>query len=118
MPAADFVVDDARRAREEGADFAADVPEDAKSGTRHNMLSAALLDAERFPLITSERRRRQAAGRRGSGDLVATVTISVAGHESTLVVPFTLDDLDPSQLSATRIVRCCASRTWASRRSA
>ena len=52
VPAAGFVVDDAQARREEGADFAAEVPDDAKSGTLHNMLSAALLDADEFPMIT------------------------------------------------------------------
>src|SRR5260370_36411404 len=52
VPVADFVVDDARARSEEGQDFSAEVPEEAKSGTRRNMLGAALLDAERFPVIT------------------------------------------------------------------
>src|ERR1700732_112912 len=38
LPAAGFVVDDTEARREEGADFQGDIPDDAKSGTLHNML--------------------------------------------------------------------------------
>src|SRR5258708_328789 len=48
----DFVVDDAQSRSEEGGDFPADIPEDAKAGTRRNMLSNALLNAPQFPDIT------------------------------------------------------------------
>jgi hypothetical protein len=96
VPVADFVVDDARARSEEGQDFSADVPEEAKSGTRRNMLSAAVLDAERFPVITlTSVGINQAA----EGNLTATLTIGVAGHESTLAVPFTLE-ISPDRISA------------------
>ena len=100
VPVAGFVVDDAQARREEGADFAADVPDSAKSGTLHNMLSAALLNADEFPVIAI----RSVAGsvaRGGSGDgaLTATVAVSVAGHESTVDVPLTLH-VDARRLSA------------------
>lgn len=49
MPVESFEVDLAALRREEGADFPPDVPESAKQGTRKNMLSAALLEAERYP---------------------------------------------------------------------
>jgi polyisoprenoid-binding protein YceI len=35
-----------------GAEFAAPVPQDARAGTRHNMLRTEVLDAADFPLIT------------------------------------------------------------------
>jgi hypothetical protein len=38
VPAAAFVVDDAQARSEEGADFPGEIPDDAKSGTRRNML--------------------------------------------------------------------------------
>jgi hypothetical protein len=88
VPVADFVVDDARARSEEGQDFSAEVPEEAKSGTRRNMLSAALLDAERFPIIALTSLGITQAP---EGNLVATLTIGVAGRESTLVVPFMLE---------------------------
>ncbi len=87
VPVADFVVDDAQMRSAEGADFSEDVAEDAKAGTRHNMLSAALLDGDHFPAITitSASVTRTAAG------VAATLSIDVAGHGSSLVVPFTFD---------------------------
>ena len=100
-PAADFAVDDARARAEEGPDFAADVPEEAKSGTLHNMLGTAVLDAAEFPAITVKSVAR--LGRTDAaapGDFIATVTVGIAGHESSIDVPFTLQN-DPRRLSAT-----------------
>jgi hypothetical protein len=96
VPVADFIVDDARARLEEGQDFSAEVPEDAKSGTRRNMLSAALLDAERFPIITLT---SVGITQAPEGNLVATLTIGVAGHESTLAVPFTVE-ISPERITA------------------
>jgi hypothetical protein len=99
LPAAGFVVDDTEARREEGADFEGDIPDDAKSGTLHNMLSAALLDADEFPMITVNS-VAVAAAQDGSGASSAAVAISVAGHESTIDVQFTLQ-LDSRRVSAT-----------------
>lgn len=49
MPVTSLDVDPADLRKEEGPDFAAEVPDSARQGTRKNMLSPALLDAERFP---------------------------------------------------------------------
>jgi len=87
VPAKGFVVDDALARREEGADFTADVPDDAKSGTLEHMLSAAVLDAGDFPEISLT----GIAGAPSAHPLVVSVTVRVAGHESTLEVPFTFD---------------------------
>jgi hypothetical protein len=86
VPVESFVVDDADARREEGVDFTGDIPEDAKAGTRHNMLSAAQLNAAEFPEIS-------VAGATLSGTfgaLNAYLTISVAGHEASVTVPFSL----------------------------
>ncbi len=40
------------RDSEEGGDFPGDIPEDAKAGTRRNMLSSAVLNAAEYPDIT------------------------------------------------------------------
>ena len=96
VPAKGFVVDPLPARREEGADFAADVPEDAKSGTLDHMLSAAVLDAGEFPEITVS----GMAGAPGAHPMMVTVTVRVAGHESTIETPFTLD-IDTGSLSAT-----------------
>jgi hypothetical protein len=95
VPAKGFVVDDRQARSEEGADFAADVPDDAKSGTLEHMLSAAVLDAGEFPEISVT----GIAGAPGAHPTVVAVTVRVAGHESTLEVPFTLD-IDSGSLSA------------------
>jgi hypothetical protein len=96
VPVADFVVDDARARSEEGEEFSAEVPEEAKSGTRRNMLSAAVLDAERFPVITLT---SIGITQVSEGNLTATLAIGVAGHESTLTAPFTLTS-SPDRISA------------------
>jgi len=95
VPAKGFVVDYAQARREEGADFAADVPDDAKSGTLEHMLSAAVLDAGEFPEISVT----GVVGPPGAHPMVAAVTVRVAGHESTMEVPFTLE-IDSGSLSA------------------
>ena len=101
VPVAGFVVDDAQARREEGADFAGDVPDDAKSGTLHNMLSAALLNADDFPAIAVRSVAKPGArAASGAGALTATVAISVAGNETTVDVPLTLH-VDSRRLSAT-----------------
>ena len=89
VPAAGFVVDEAQARSEEGADFAAAVSDDAKSGTLRNMLGTALLDADEFPTIIV---KGAAAVPRGApqADVTVAVAISVAGHESTINVPLTL----------------------------
>ena len=107
VPAAAFVVDDAQARSEEGPDFAAAVPDDAKSGTLHNMLSTSLLDADEFPMITIKSIAIASAGAPGTprsdlqdaGAVTFTVAISVAGHESRLDVPVTLHR-DSDNLSA------------------
>jgi hypothetical protein len=101
VPVAAFVVDDPQARREEGADFAGDIPDDAKSGTLHNMLSAPVLDADEFPVITVKSVAASGAqDGSGAGALTATVAIGVAGHESNVDVPLTLH-VDSDRLSAT-----------------
>jgi polyisoprenoid-binding protein YceI len=52
VPVAQLTVDEAELRAAQGADFAADVPDSAREGTRHHMLGAAVLDAEHYPRIT------------------------------------------------------------------
>lgn len=101
VPVAAFVVDDAQARREEGADFVAEVPEDAKSGTLRNMLSAAVLDGDEFPMITlNSVAVSDSDYTSGAATFLASVAISIAGHESKIDVPFTLES-DSRHLSAT-----------------
>jgi polyisoprenoid-binding protein YceI len=87
IPVADFIMDDAALRREEGPDFADVVPEDAKAGTVRNMLSAGLLNAAQFPAIMV----RSVAIKGTDAAREATLSVNVAGHESTLVAPFTVE---------------------------
>ena len=81
-----FVIDDAQSRQEEGGDFPGDIPEDAKAGTRRNMLSNAVLNAAEYPDITVK-----SASLTGTlNDLIADVEISAAGHTSRVTVPLTL----------------------------
>ncbi|GAC1676636.1 MAG: hypothetical protein NVS9B2_27280 [Steroidobacteraceae bacterium] len=98
VPAAGFVVDDAQARREEGPDFAGDIPEEAKSGTLNNLRGTAVLDADEFPSIAVHG-VAVSGSEDASGRLVASVAFSVAGHESNIDVPFTVAS-DSHQLSA------------------
>jgi len=83
---ADFVVDAPAARAQEGADFAEQVSDDARAGTRRNMLGAALLSAERFALIGIQSTAVQGVGVRGDGVQihggapVATFRITLAGR--------------------------------------
>ena len=86
VPADGFVIDDAQARHEEGSDFPGDIPEDAKAGTRRNMLSSAVLNAGEYPEITV--RSLSLTGTLGA--INADLEISAAGHNSQISVPLTL----------------------------
>jgi polyisoprenoid-binding protein YceI len=86
-PVAAFVIDDPKRRMEEGADFAEDVTDEARSGTAHNMLGVAVLNAADFPTLTI----RSVSVAATAGSYEARVALEIAGHASTLVVPFMLE---------------------------
>lgn len=89
---AGLTVDDpALRAAEHSRDFPPDGSSSARAGTRHNMLSAALLNAAVYPDISlrSEGLRQAADGK--SGDVVAQVLVRVAGQSRPLAVPLHYD---------------------------
>jgi polyisoprenoid-binding protein YceI len=86
MRADAFVVDESQARREEGEDFPGDIPEDAKAGTRRNMLSDAVLNAAEFPQITVK-----SVSLSGTLDaLNADLDISAAGHSARISVPLGL----------------------------
>jgi hypothetical protein len=86
MRADGFVIDDAQSRQEEGVDFPGEIPEDAKAGTRRNMLSGAVLNAAEFPDITVKSTSLSGTLNEMSADL----EISAAGHTSKISVPLTL----------------------------
>jgi hypothetical protein len=96
VPVDKFVVDDAQARREEGTDFPGEVPDDAKAGTLHNMLSAPQLNAARFFTLIV----KSVAFETSQGAPTATLTVSVAGHDSSLTAPFSLQ-AEAGRLTAT-----------------
>jgi hypothetical protein len=91
---AGLTVDEAALRAEAGsAEFPPEVPQTAKDGTRRNMLSAALLDAERNPQIVLRAVRIEAAGSPagaagGAGSpVLARVQTTVAGQVRSITVP-------------------------------
>jgi hypothetical protein len=104
VPVARFEVDEPQARLEEGGDFAAEVPDDARSGTLQHLLGPAQLDADEFPSITLHGTAATAAsGAPPMATLIAKVAISVAGHESSVDVPVTLR-VDGRHLLATGTV--------------
>jgi polyisoprenoid-binding protein YceI len=87
LAVADFVVDPPAARAEEGPDFAEPVDDDARAGTRRNMLRAGQLDAAVTPLILMRSVTLQQPAR---GSPLATLRISIAGHTRLLTLPFTL----------------------------
>jgi hypothetical protein len=86
VPAESFVIDDIEARRAEGDDFPGDIPEDAKSGTRRNMLSPAVLNEAEFPKITVT-----GTALSGTPDaLIAVLTVGIAGHEANISAPCSL----------------------------
>ena len=84
LPVSNLIVDDDGARAAEGADFPVNVPDTAKQGTQHNMLSEALLDAEHYPMI-----RLQSANISGavtSPQVVVHITIKNQLHLYTLPV--------------------------------
>ena len=86
IPVEEFVIDDPEARAQAGPEFADPVDDAAKAGTRHNMLGDALLNSARYPLIQV----RGAAFVGTEPNLRATVLVSIAGHDSTLVLPLQL----------------------------
>ena len=83
-----LTVDDPElRAAEHSTDFPADVPQTAREGTRHNMLSAALLNAAKYPDITlrSVGLRSSSDGR--PGNVVVAMLVQLDGRTRSIAVP-------------------------------
>ena len=83
FPVAALSVDDVALRAAAGPDFAAEVSDSARSGTRANMLGPHVLDAEHYPQVTLESER--------IGGSAATPLLSlrvyVAGHDALVDVP-------------------------------
>jgi polyisoprenoid-binding protein YceI len=85
FPVAKLTVDEAAlRQHENDPDFAAEVPDSAKEGTRRNMLGEALLDAEHYPEIALRSERIEVAA---PNELLAHVQVTVRDHTASVTVP-------------------------------
>jgi polyisoprenoid-binding protein YceI len=73
MPVETLIIDDPQARGSEGPDFPIEVPDDAKQGTRKNMLSAAVLDAAQYRTV--ELRSIAISGTRTAPQLTLAVTI-------------------------------------------
>ena len=85
---ADFLIDVPAARAQEGADLAEEVDDAARAGTRRNMLSAALLNADRYPLIQIESVSIQSSGPEPGSALTAALKVTIAGHTQPVSAPF------------------------------
>jgi polyisoprenoid-binding protein YceI len=76
-------VDEDELRAQEGPDFPPGVPEEAKVGTRRNMLGPSLLDADRYPEIVLQSEAMQ----RGPEGLEAQVRVIVRDRATAVIVP-------------------------------
>jgi hypothetical protein len=105
---ADFLIDQPAARAEEGADFAEQVDDAARAGTRRNMLGASLLDADRYPLILIQSERVEGTGPLIAGAKTATVRITIAGHTREVSAPFSFEG-QPESLHVTADFRLAQS---------
>lgn len=83
-----LTVDDAAlRTAQQSPDFPPDVTPSARQGTRHNMLSAALLNAARYPDIALRSAGLRPAPDGKPADLVAQVLVRIEGRWHSVAVP-------------------------------
>jgi hypothetical protein len=87
FPVNELIVDEPASRTSEGEDFAAEVPQEARDATRHNLLRAEVLDGDRYPTI--KLRSAEIAGTRTNPILTMRVTIkevsrnvSISAHVS------------------------------------
>lgn len=87
-----FTVDDPQaRAAEHSTDFPPGVARSAGEATRHNMLSAALLNAASYPDITLRSAGLRPAPDGKGGEVIAQVLVQVAGQQRSVAVPMHYD---------------------------
>ncbi len=101
VPVTQLSVDDpALRAAEHSGDFPPDVPQSARQGTRHNMLSAALLDASAYPDIALQAEGLRAASDGKPDEVVAQVSLRIRGEVHSVPVPVHYD-VQPAEIVVT-----------------
>lgn len=86
LPLESLVVDDPALRSRAGPDFAKEVPQKDRDGTRHNMLGASLLDAERQPVL----RVTVDSLKGGPAEFVAQLRVGLRGEERVIAVPLSV----------------------------
>jgi len=92
VPVNELIVDDDTARAMEGAEFPLNVNDEAKQGTRQNMLGPALLDAAQFPFISLKSVRISGAANAPQ----ALVAIQIRDQTRELTIPLTLEAGDTS----------------------
>ena len=87
LPLDSLVVDDPALRAKAGADFAKEVPQKDRDGTRHNMLGTSMLDAKRQPVlrITVDNLKG------GPTEFQAQLRVSLRGEDRVIGVPLTME---------------------------
>lgn len=85
VPVAQLTIDEPELRAREGLEFAAEVPESAREGTRRNMLGEALLNEAQYPEITLVGRRINDAA--AAASIRADVQVTMRGQAHSVSVP-------------------------------
>lgn len=96
LPVKGFRVDEAAERATEGPDFAVQPSPQAIAGTTHNMLSPALLDAEKYPEIVV----RSVAVTGLQAAPVITIRVTLRGEQRDVRVPITLAVSGPQLIAS------------------
>lgn len=95
LPLDRLVIDDPAERGKAGADFAKEVPQADRDGTRHNMLGASVLDAARQPVLKLAAESLEG----GPTEFQARVRVGLRGEERIINVPLSVQIKD-GQISA------------------
>ena len=94
-PVDDFTIDEPALRALEGKEFAAEVPDSAREGTKKNMLSESVLDGAHYPEVVLTSGTLEP----GPEALLAQISVSIRGHTRTIAVPIRYEIKD-NELSA------------------
>jgi len=85
---AELTVDERElRALEPPAEFPPDVPQSAREGTRRNMLSAAVLDADEYAEVVLRAERLEPAASGAAGEVTAHIEAQVRDQQRSITLP-------------------------------
>lgn len=90
LPLASLVVDDPALRAKAGADFAKEVPQADREGTKHNMLGSSMLDVARQPVLTLTAENLEG----GPAEFQARVRVGLRGEERVVNVPLSMQVKD------------------------